>query len=252
MIKLMFSLLFLFALSNRVQCQIIDNSTPKTDKDNKKETSEQLDKKEFTTVYLSVGYFNTFRQFEDQTPFTVKKEWESQTPTKNFGFNLGFYIPLAKHFDLDIGFNYLPYGEAYNYKDSLSDSTFQYINKYQQVGLPIRLKFTFFNEKQTDLGFKPFISVGVVPSNILSIRYFSNYTVADGTPFENEVQKITKDLSGFVLSTTASLGLVYKAEKVSLKIMPEFRYNISNSYIGVFWKHNLWAWGINAGIEFDF
>lgn len=260
MSKFILIIFILFGLTYRVQSQIINNNTTpsetenqkKDKKEKEKEKSEKTAKTDFTTTYFSLGYFNTFRQFDDQTPYHSKIEWESHMATQNLGFNTGIYIPLINHLDLDIGFNYLPYGEEYNYKDSLTDSTFHYINKFQQIGLPIRLKFTFINANPSDLGFKPFISVGIIPSSILSIRYFSDYTMADGTAVENDVDKITKDINGFVLATTASIGLTYKTEKIGFKLMPEFRYNISNSYTGVFWEHHLWAWGINAGVEIDF
>ncbi len=253
-------MVFLLCLAYNSNAQIVNQNNTPSQKEEEKESKEQkgkskkekLQKTDFTTAYFSLGYFNTFRNFEDQTAYGSKYKWETQTPTQNLGINVGVYIPLTKHFSLDIGLNYLPYGEEYNYKDSLSDSTFHYINKYQQVGIPIRLKYTFINSNPSDLGFKPFISVGVVPSNILAIRYFSDYTTSDNNVVENDVKKVTKDLNKFVLSTTASIGLTYKTPKVGFKIMPEFRYNISNSYTGVFWKHNLWAWGINAGIEIDF
>jgi len=250
--------LLLYLSSNSFAQIVNQNNTPQPKVDDKKTEKPDKSKKEkqtktdFTTAYFSLGYFNTFRTFVDQTVYHSKSEWENQTATQNLGFNVGIYIPLAKHFDLDIGVNYLPYGEEFNYQDSLSDSTFHYINKYQQIGIPIRLKYTFINANPSDLGFKPFISVGIVPSNILGVRYLSDYTQADSTVVKNDVDKVTKNLNKFVFATTASIGLTYKTEKIGFKLMPEFRYNVSNSYTGVFWKHNLWAWGINAGIEIDF
>jgi len=259
MSKLILFITFLLCLSHSSTAQIVNQSETKDDKKEDKKTEkkdkpkkEKQPKTDFTTAYFSLGYFNTFRTFEDQTAYGSKYKWETQTATQNLGINIGVYIPLTHHFSLDIGLNYLPYGEEYNYKDSLSDSTFHYINKYQQVGVPIKLKYTFLNANPSDLGFKPFISVGVVPSNILAIRYFSDYTTSDNSVIENDVKKVTNNLNKFVLSTTASIGFTYKTKKVGYKLMPEFRYNISNSYTGVFWKHNLWAWGINAGIEIDF
>jgi hypothetical protein len=255
MSKAILFITLLLYLSNNSIAQIVNqNSNPKPKEDNtkNKDKKNNQSKTDFTTAYFSLGYFNTFRSFEDHTAYNSKYKWETQTPTQNLGFNFGIYIPLAKHFNLDIGVNYLPYGEEYTYQDSLSDSTFHYINKYQQIGIPIRLKYTFINANPSDLGFKPFISIGVVPSNILSIRYFSDYTLADSTAIKNDVKKVTKDLNKFVFATTASIGFTYKTKKIGFKLMPEFRYNISNSYTGVFWKHNLWAWGVNAGIEIDF
>ncbi len=246
----------LLCLSFNGNTQIVNQSTPKKTEENTKKEKESKPKTKYksnyTTAYFSIGYFNTFRQFEDQTPYKALYRWETHTPTQNLGFNLGVYIPLSNHFDLDIGVNYLPFGEEYSFKDSLSDSTFNYINKYQQIGIPIKLKYTFINANPTDLGFKPFISVGIVPSNILSIRYFSNYKTKDGTEVINDVKKVTKDLNNFVFSTTASIGFTYKTQKIGFTLQPEFRYNISNSYTGVFFKHQLWAWGVNAGIEMDF
>lgn len=256
MLKSILFITILFCFPYKGKAQIVNqNNTSNKENENKKEEQSKSNtetKNNFTTAYFSVGYFNTFRTFEDQTPYKTLYRWNTQTPTQNLGFNLGVYIPLVKHFDLDIGVNYLPFGEEYNFKDSLSDSTYHYINKYQQIGIPIRLKYTFINVNPSDLGFKPFISLGIVPSNILSIRYFSDYKSKDGSEIKNDVKKVTKDLNNFVFSTSLTVGLTYKTQKVAFIIQPEFRYNISNSYNNVFFKHNLWAWGVNAGIEMNF
>lgn len=256
MLKSLLLITVLLCLSFNGNAQIVNQSdTPKKEKKTKEDkgTNPKIKtKSNYTTAYFTIGYFNTFRQFEDQTPYKALYRWETHTPTQNLGFNLGVYIPLSKHFDLDIGLNYLPYGEEYSFKDSLSDSTFHYINKYQQFGIPIKLKYTFINANPTDLGFKPFISIGIVPSNILSIRYFSDYKTQDGTEISNDVKKVTKDLNNFVFSTSLSIGLTYKTQKIGFTLQPEFRYNLSDSYSGVFFKHQLWAWGVNAGIEMEF
>ncbi len=260
MSKLIYSFIFIGFIALPLRSQIVNQSTPqsqtKTDSTSTtKKPKEQVSKSDsanFTTAYFLLGYFNTFRNFEDLTTSQSLDEWQDQTPTQNLGANFGLYIPLMKHLDLDIGLNYLAYGEDFTYSDSLSDSTFHYTRNYIQMGLPVQLKINLLNPNPSDLGFKPYLKFGVAPSNILAIRYFSDYTQKDGTFVENDITKTTNDLNGFILSGLASIGLVYKTPKLGFILQPEFRYNFSNSYTSIFYQHNLWAWGINAGIELDF
>jgi hypothetical protein len=255
MLKLLIISVLSIIYSNALVAQIVTNETqnqPKTKKDTTTIIPQNIAPDTvFTTAYFTIGYFNTFRTFLDETPYQSLKEWELQTATQNLGLNLGMYLPIANHFSIDLGINYLPYGETFSYADSLSDSTFSYTNKYQQVGLPVKLKFTFFNAAPNDLGFKPFIALGVVPSTIFSNRYFSSYTTKKGFEIKNDIQKKTNNLSTIVFAGSMSVGFTYKTPKVGFKLVPEFRYNFSNTYAGVLWQHNLWAWGVSAGIELD-
>ena len=202
------------------------------------------DKSEF---YLTGAFIHSFREFEDQSVFQSLGDRNNEAPINTYGLGFGTFIKLSNHFDLELGVSYVLQGEKYSFSDSLSDSTFNYTNKYRHFGLPLRLKYTIGESK-----LKGFVFGGIIPSSILSIKYSSDYVNKSGSAIDNGSQSITNNLKAFNVAASAGFGLLYKKNDFGYMIMPEFRYNLINSYEGFPVKHNLWSWGINAGLLMNF
>jgi len=214
-------------------------------KKKKKIKSVKNDTIDKSTYYLSAAYINSFRKFEDVSPFGSFSKRKTETPIHTYGVGFGTYIYLAKNLELELGVSYVLQGEQYNFSDSLSDSTFHYTKRYRHFGIPLRVKYNFGGN---DL--KGFVYGGVIPSSILSYRYESNYSTADGKTNDNDTKSLSNTLAAFNLTTSVGFGVSYQLNNVGFMIMPEFRYNLLNTFEGVFVEHNLWSWGVNFGMTF--
>jgi len=221
------------------------NSAPEKSKEIKKIEKSDTTKIENTyksQFYLTGAFINSYRNFEDLSAYQSLGKRYLETPINTFGLGFGTYIPLTKKLELDLGISYVLQGEQYNYADSLSDSTFNYVNKYRHFGVPLRLKLNF-----GEGNLKGFIIGGVIPSSIVSIRYESKFTTKEGSETINEVKKITNDLASFNLVGSIGVGVSYEMGDFGFIITPEYRYNFFNTYSGVPVTHNLWSWGGNFG-----
>jgi len=251
MLKIFLLTVFFFVTLLKIDAQIINSNSEspkgiKKEKKKKEKVSVSENDKDSTnksTYYLSAAYINSFRQFVDETPYANFQERNKETPIHTYGIGFGTFINLTNKLDLELGVSYVLQGEQYNFSDSLSDSTFHYTKRYRHFGIPLRLKYTIGNQK-----LKGFIYGGIIPSSILSYRYESNYTTLDGKTHDNDTHSKTNTLASFNVTTSAGFGASYQLKNIGLMIMPEFRYNLLNTYEGVLVSHNLWSWGVNFGI----
>lgn len=215
----------------------------KKKKNNNKPSKVENDSIDKSTYYITVGYINSFRKFEDLSPYEFYSIKEVEQPINTFGLGFGTFIDLTKNLKLELGVSYVLQGEQYNYSDSLSDSTFHYVNKYRHFGIPLRLKY---NIGKNNL--KGFLYGGIIPSSILSNKYESEYSTATGVKNTNDIQSKTNDLASFNLATSVGFGVSYQLNNIGFMIMPEYRYNLLNTFDSVFIEHNLWSWGVNFGM----
>jgi hypothetical protein len=215
---------------------------------NKNETGEDVEIKakdslDATTYYMTGGFVHSYRYFSDSSVFQSLGDKYNEEPINTYAIGVGTYIPLNKSVKLEIGISYVLQGEQYTYRDSLTDSTFHYVNKYRHFGVPLRLNYSL---GQGD--FKVLFVGGVVPSSILSIRYESDYTNSLGSATINKTISTTKNLNSFVLTGSVGVGATYQKGNLGFILLPEYRYNFMNSYINYPVNHNLWSWGVNIGI----
>ena len=199
-----------------------------------------------STYYFTIGYINSFRMFEDESPFQTNFNRETEEFIHTYGVGFGTYINLAKNIELELGVSYVLQGEQNNFSDSLTDSTFHYTNRYRHFGIPLRLKYNFGKKN-----LKGFVYGGIIPSSILSYRYESNYTTAEGKTHDNDTQSKSNNLAAFNIVTSFGVGVSYQLNNVGFMIVPEYRYNLLNTFNGLFIKHNLWSWGVNFGMTLE-
>ena len=253
--KLILLLSVFFITCLNVSAQISNPNVEKpTEGKKKKEKKAKKEKKEATTdlsqkatYYFTGAYLNSFRNFEDKTPYQSFAERNLETAIHTYGIGFGTFIPLAKNLDLEIGVSYVLQGEQFNYSDSLSDSTFHYTKRYRHFGVPLRFKYSFGKNN-----FKTFVYGGVIPSSILSYRYESDYTNKKGQTNDNNTVSKTNDLASFNVAVSAGFGLSYQLNNIGFLIIPEYRYNLLNTYDGTKVNHNLWSFGVNVGLTLKF
>ena len=247
LIPLNFFVLAILLMYNSVGgCQIVSGDS-RTDKDSKKEkikTKISRDSLTGTTYYLTGMYTYSYRSFVDNSVYGSYSDWESQKADHSGGVTVGLVLPLNKGFSLDLGFTYFGEKEKFDYNEPNSDSTFHFSQSYMQIGIPLKLRYTYGDKLQL------FCFGGVTPLNLLNVRYKESYSNSSGIQSENETELIKDKLSIFNVMTTAGVGLTYNFDWVGLTLYPEFRYHLLNTY-DVKAKpieHKLYSLGVNFGL----
>lgn len=250
-------LVFTICLAPGVYSQITNgNTTPEPEKQ-KKEKKEKapVEKSEFnedsltgTNFYINGTFQYSYRHFEDQSATNYYREREKETYGLNGGAGMGMLMELSEHIHLDIGITYYGNSENYFFQDSLSDSTYAYTSNYKQFALPVRIKYVYGNK------FQFFGFAGIAPLNILKIVYNSEYTRENGNFIENEPTEITQGFRTFNAMITCGFGFQYVNKHVGFFVMPEYRRHLLNTYADniISLKHNLFSFGVNAGMIIRF
>ncbi|MFK8038187.1 MAG: hypothetical protein AB8B74_07865 [Crocinitomicaceae bacterium] len=199
-----------------------------------------------TNIYISGQFFNAYRSFEDLSASNSYSNRISEESISTGGVELGSYIKLNDKFDLGIGVSFFGGGEQWSYFDSISDSSFMYVNKYRQIAVPFRLHFHLGDE----LRWVTFL--GVIPSSILGRRYESSYTNDEGILTENEIETFQDNLNSFQLAATVGTGVSYQLGNASVFLLGEYRYHFTNTYTGLFLNHQQKLIGGSLGMTFSF
>ncbi len=213
---------------------------------NIKSVNDSIFEKTKSEFYLQGNYFYTFRDFTDLSAYQSYYRRADEAAILTKGIEVGALLPLSQRFKLSIGASYVSAGEQYSFESLTNDSTFQYINKYQQVAIPLRLYFNVGNQ------FSWFAFVGAIPSSIIHKRIESNYTDADGKMFENEVVLKTDNISAFQISATAGTGIKYNFDNASIYLNVDYRKYLSNTYTGLFLEHKMYLIGGALGFSYLF
>lgn len=220
----------------------------------KKEKPKKV-KKEFnrdslngSTYYLTGMYTYGHRSFTDNSPYSTYETWNDQTAGSSGGITLGLLMDLNKNFSLDMGISYFGQKENYNFDDPDSDSTYFFSNTYMQLGVPIKLRYTYGDRLQI-FGF-----VGLTPLNLLNVRFNESYNTKQGLSIISETELIKEKLSTFNLQTNAGFGMTYNLDWVGFTLYPEFRYNVINTYNPKTRpvEHNMFGLAVHAGMTLRF
>jgi hypothetical protein len=243
------SILFVLFLSGAASYgQISGGQIEEKKTDKKKSNASDID---FDTDSLtgSVYYFTgliqrTFRDFTDNSPYKIHAPLNEQVPSIGSGFTLGILMPISSRLSLDMGVSYFTNAEAYSFTSEMNDSTFDYKNKYVQVGIPLKLRYTT-GKKVQFFGF-----AGVTPLNIFSVRYLSNYTTSTGIEYEQDPVVDRQDFVSFNVMASAGIGFNYYFKNLGLTIYPEYRRHLFNTYANDTFKreHFMYGFGLNFGL----
>lgn len=221
----------------------------KKEKESKEKIDASKDSLTGTNFYFGGIYHYTYRKFEDQSPSgNYYSEISAQENGFSGGFNAGLIVDFNDWLKMDIGITYFGHAEKYFYQDSLTDSTYNYRNSYQQIGIPLRLRLSY-GEK-----FQIYGSVGITPVNIVKLRKDAGYSDTSGTAFELERVFTTDGFDAFNLMLSAGIGFVYQMRQVGFYIAPEYRRHLLNTYqskvIGM--NHKMFSMAVNVGMILKF
>ena len=241
-------LLITFSASAQIVSGEVGNDDAKKEKKKKEKKEFDRDSLSGTTYYLTGLYNLGHRSFTDRSVYGAYDSWNDQTPGHSGGLSLGVLIDLNNHLTLDMGFSYFGHKENYNYIHEGNDSSYFFSNTYMQIGIPIKLRYSYGSKFQI-FGFG-----GLTPSNLLNVRFNEAFTTASGLYNVSETEIIKEKLSIFNVMATAGFGLTYNLDWIGFTLYPEFRYNLLNTYNPKAKPidHNMYGLGINAGMTLRF
>ncbi|MEX1002818.1 MAG: outer membrane beta-barrel protein [Crocinitomicaceae bacterium] len=245
---------FLFLFASSLQAQIISGEMNSEEEKKEKKKKEKKPKQEVkrdslsgTTYYLTGMVNYGYRSFVDNSVYGSYADWNDQKADYSGGGTIGVFLPLTGSFSLDLGFTYFGHKEKYNFDDPDSDSTYYFSNTYMQIGMPVKLRYTYGDK------FQLFAFVGLTPVNILNVRFNELFTRMDGTVVERETELVKEKLSIFNLMGTAGVGLSYNFDWIGITLYPEYRHHLLNTYDPQKpLTHRMYGLAINAGITLRF
>lgn len=199
-----------------------------------------------TSVFLSSTWSSTFRSLETGDGFFGKPLGErvNETRLNAWSFTLGFRSQLSDYFAWEGAVAYMKNGESYAFEES--DTSYSYESRYNYIGVPMKLFFTYGDE------IKLLVGAGVVPQMFTGFK--QNITYEDKLS-NNETEEIKTKIgyNSFVLSTVFNLGAQFKVgERWSILLLPEYKLQLTSSYQkdGPY-KHKANSIGGHIGLVFD-
>lgn len=248
---LLISLLVLLFLSGNVSAQIeTGDKKPGAGGKAEEKVEEPFSEDSLSGVnyYYSGLVMLSHRFYQDESVYGTYGIRYNEIPSIRGGMTLGLNIPMNDFIRLDIGVTYFGGGEKFDFASEVNDSVFQYVRRYLQLGIPIRLRFT------TGQRFQAFFITGLTPANIIQIRYDQYFKSAIGTEVDSDEEKIKNGFTGFQLMASAGAGVQYNFKYIGYFCMLEYRQHLMNSYDmnEVPLKHKQFAVGLNFGAYLRF
>ncbi|MFD1552703.1 hypothetical protein DNU06_08940 [Putridiphycobacter roseus] len=198
------------------------------------------------TFYMQGNYFYAYRDFTDLSVYQGYQNRLEETAIFTKGIEVGAFLPLSPRFKISIGASFIGAGEGYDFESSTNDSSYHYVNKYQQIAIPLRLYYEV-GEQISWFGF-----VGLIPSTILQKRVESSYTDATGKEFENEIDAKSENITSFQIAATVGTGVKYNFGNAGVYLNVDYRKYFSNTYTGLFLEHKMYLLGGTLGLTYQF
>lgn len=215
-------------------------------KKEKKEKKENVERDSLSgiTYYLTGFGQYAYRKFEDQSVYGIYEKRNDEIPTRSYGGNFGVLMDMGNGISLDIGMSYFGHGEEYLFDDPESDSTFHYKRTYMQLGIPLKIRYSY-GEKFQVFGF-----AGVMPLNILNVRYDQDYTTEEGIGVDSELQLNKDGFTQFNVMASAGLGFNYNLDYFGFTIYPEYRHYLINTFadVSIPLNHKMYGFALHAGV----
>ena len=191
----------------------------------------------FRTLKVNEGLFADsigLRSEEDRNTFT--------------SFKIGFNAPINKSFQFEGGLSFVRNGE--NYAFDGGDTTFNYVNTYRYIGMPLGVNFKRGEDFQFIAG------AGIMPGLFISYTQDQTWISKTNTPGDSivKIRSGNSDFNSIVLSGYVQAGVQLKlSQNYSVFVLPRYRLQFTNSY-GRFngLIHNANAWGVSYGLTVHF
>ena len=251
--RILFLGFILCFVSNSSFGQIVSGDMENKDDDQKKKDKIEKVKVERdsltgTTYYLTGLYNLGHSSFKDRSAYGAYDDWNNLAPGHSGGATFGLLMPLGGGLSLDLGFSYFGQKENFHFESETNDSTYTFSNTYMQIGVPIKLRYTYGSKLQV-FGF-----VGMTPVNLLNVRFNESYTKANGTSIVSETQLVKEKLSIFNVMATAGFGVTYNLDWIGFTLYPEYRHYLINTYDPKLKPidHKMFGLGVNLGMTLRF
>ncbi len=236
-------------LSIQVMSQINGGEMKETEK-NKKEKKEKVKRDSLTGTQLFIIGFGqyAYRDFEDQSVYNIYSLRNDESSSYNGGATIGLSMPFIGNFRLGLGLSYFGHGEEYHYNATTTDSSFNYRRSYMQIGLPLKFEYVYGDKIQV-FGF-----AGIMPLNILNIRYEEDYVKEDGSVVEQDLDLIKEGFTPFNVMASVGVGINYNLEYFGFTLYPEYRRHLMNTFADspIPLNHKMYGVALNFGMYLRF
>lgn len=168
---------------------------------------------------------------------------ETEGPLLTGGFETGVRTKLSERFRLSFGVSYATYGEQNSV--AISDSSFNYVNRYSYVGLPIAIQYIRGNRLRFVSG------IGLQPNLFVRGRQENEAISPAGVSTEGSIT-YREEMNFFTLQGIAQLGLEYQfGARAACHLIPEYRFQFTNSFTNqAAYVHQVRWFGARFGLVF--
>ena len=227
-----------FALSTAVHAQ--KTETPKNPK------------AVYAGIHLSPDYsFRTLKNTSDAAVNDLIIGMRNDIEIARFGYTTGVNLLFhcSKNVGLETGIQYSTKGYSSKYREIIFQipepglpEKFKSTYSYQYVGIPLKARFVFGDNKIRLLS-----SVGIITNWLLQVKQSTVLAYADGR-MESSKQSSKEDFNRLDLSPIVSVGIDYRfSDKLYLSVEPAFRYGLLKTAKSTIAEH-LWSAGVQFGI----
>lgn len=237
---------FFISLTSFGQIQV--GGDVKEEKPEKKEKAEKPKKEkqsdEATEVFLGANWSKTNRRLETNKNIFGDSigERENEIGINTWSGSIGIRTKINQFLLFEGGISYLQNGEKYDFQGT--DTSFSYTNKYNFIGMP--LKLYYYYEKNN---FRFQVGVGGIPQMALKFSQETRSMNSEGAEETSSI-KTKVGVNSFVFSAVANIGFQYEFMPTwSVYLLPEYRVQLNSSYLNSNkFKHYGNALGVSFGL----
>jgi len=248
-LQLFYLIIFSFTSFNTFT-QIITETEDKEEKNKalKKKNFEVSDTNKTELLFSFFSSYNNRNLSTNDYPFGKELgERVNETSIWTTNYSIGFRQYINNHFNFEGRLAFISTGEQYEYKSATNDSTYNYVQKYSYIGMPLSINY------YTGKKLKFLLGIGLTPQIFVNSNKHTTWTTSDNQN-SDETLKTKQGFNYFNLGTTIQTGINYQFnEKWSFEILPTFRNQIFSSYLKTSnFKHWNYQLGIQYGLNFRF
>lgn len=244
-----FSILFLLLFVNtfaltQIESGKVSKPVQKPSQEEKK-PAKAMNYSPATTIYVGGGMGSSFRSLSINEGLFAKPLGERANEEATFvgAATIGVRNRISSSFLLDFGVSYVGNGEKYAF--SGVDTSFSYRTSYNYLAIPLKVQYV------TGKKVKFLVGAGIQPQLFLSSNRKSTWVDSENKS-GSETEKLNKTMNFFTLSAIANAGIEWQVgSTTSLFLMPEFRYQLTNSYTKQTpYIHKGIYYGVQLGLSF--
>ncbi len=206
----------------------------------------------YAGMHFSPDYsFRTLKNTSDASINDLIMGMRNDIEIARFGYTTGLNLLFhcSKYVGFETGIQYSNKGYGSKYREIIFQIPepglpvkFKSTYSYQYVGIPLKARFVFGDNKARLLS-----SVGFITNWLLQVKQSTVLAYADGRT-ESRKQSSREDFNRLDLSPIVSVGIDYRvSDKLYLSVEPTFRYGLLKTAESTIAEH-LWSAGVQFGI----